>query len=122
MDLISATGLAVATLGGTAVGLERQWSGHASGPHARFGGIRTFSLLGAVGGLAGWLTTAGFLPLAVVLLAGATALVVAAYVAGRRTEIDGTTALPFPTCPTTAPRKWPRSSSWQQARSRAPGR
>lgn len=91
MDLISATGLAVATLGGTAVGLERQWSGHASGPHARFGGIRTFSLLGAVGGLAGWLTTAGFLPLAVVLLAGATALVVAAYVAGSRTEIDGTT-------------------------------
>ncbi len=91
MDLTSAAGLAVATLGGTAVGLERQWSGHASGPQARFGGIRTFSLLGAVGGLAGWLTTAGFLPLAVVLLAGATALVVAAYVAGSRTEIDGTT-------------------------------
>ena len=32
--------MAVAALGGAAVGVERQRSGHASGPHARFGGIR----------------------------------------------------------------------------------
>ena len=39
-------GLVVAALGGAAVGLERQWSGHADGPGARFAGIRTFTLLG----------------------------------------------------------------------------
>jgi hypothetical protein len=46
--------LLIATLGGTAVGLERQWSGHAEGPSARFGGIRTFTMLGALSGLSGW--------------------------------------------------------------------
>jgi hypothetical protein len=39
-------GLFIAMLGGTAVGLERQWSGHADGPAARFAGIRTFTMLG----------------------------------------------------------------------------
>ena len=43
-------GLLIATLGGAAVGLERQWSGHAEGPRARFAGIRTFTMLGAMGG------------------------------------------------------------------------
>ncbi len=91
MDLTAIAGLAVATLGGAAIGLERQWSGHASGPKARFGGIRTFTMLGGVGGLAGWLSTVGLLPLAIVLLAGATALVVAGYAAASRVDIDGTT-------------------------------
>ena len=49
----SALALAVATLGGAAVGVERQWSGHASGPAARFAGVRTFALLGALSGLSG---------------------------------------------------------------------
>src|SRR5436190_1167034 len=35
----------VAALGGAAIGVERQRSGHASGPRARFGGIRTFTLI-----------------------------------------------------------------------------
>ena len=52
-------GLLIAALGGAAVGLERQWSGHAEGPDARFAGIRTFTMLGAAGGLSGWLWTAG---------------------------------------------------------------
>ena len=30
--------LALAALIGLAVGIEREWSGHASGPRARFGG------------------------------------------------------------------------------------
>ena len=63
MDLIAVAGLGVAALGGAAIGLERQWSGHASGPHARFGGIRTFTMLGGTGGLAGWLSMNGLLPL-----------------------------------------------------------
>lgn len=91
MDLTTGVGLAAATLGGAAIGLERQWSGHASGPQAHFGGIRTFTLLGGLGGLAGWLSLGALLPLAVVLLGGAAALVVAAYVAASRVDVDGTT-------------------------------
>lgn len=83
--------LVVAALGGAAVGLERQWSGHAEGPAARFAGIRTFAMLGALGGLSGWLLSNGGALLAVVLLSGGVAITVAAYVAASRQEIDGTT-------------------------------
>lgn len=78
-------------LGGLAVGVERQWSGHASGPEARFAGVRTFTLLGGLAALAGQLWSAGFAALAVVLLAGATALVVLAYAAASRRDVEGTT-------------------------------
>jgi len=95
MDLLELVrNLAVAGLVGLAVGVEREWSGHATGPAARFAGIRTFLLLGLTGGVAGILTAMDGRPLAVVLLAIAGGLVVAAYVlAARRTAeaIDGTT-------------------------------
>lgn len=81
----------VATLGGAAVGVERQWSGHATGPHARFAGIRTFTLMGGMAGTAGWLCSLGDAVTAAVLMAGGVALVVAAYVAASRREVDGTT-------------------------------
>jgi uncharacterized membrane protein (DUF4010 family) len=84
-------GIAIAALGGAAVGVERQWSGHASGPEARFAGIRTFTLLGGLAGIAGWLWSQGFAALAAVLTAGAAALVVAAYLAASRRDVDGTT-------------------------------
>jgi uncharacterized membrane protein (DUF4010 family) len=84
-------GLFIATLGGTAVGLERQWSGHAGGARARFAGLRTFTMLGGLGGLSGWLAIAGLSAAAIVLLAGVVAIIVAAYIAGSRREIDGTT-------------------------------
>jgi uncharacterized membrane protein (DUF4010 family) len=84
-------GLVIAALGGAAVGLERQWSGHAQGPRARFAGIRTFTMLGAIGGLAGTLWGDGLVALATVLLAGAVTMTVAAYVAGSRHDVDGTT-------------------------------
>ena len=91
MTTSNIVGLLIAALGGAAVGLERQWSGHAEGPGARFAGIRTFTMLGAVAGLSGWLWTAGVTALAAILLAGAVAVVAAAYVAGSRQDIDGTT-------------------------------
>jgi uncharacterized membrane protein (DUF4010 family) len=91
MNSSATVGLIVAALGGTAVGLERQWSGHAEGPSARFAGIRTFAMLGAVGGLSGWLWTTGVMLLAGILLAGAIAITVAAYIAASRHDIDGTT-------------------------------
>ncbi|HWA57475.1 MAG TPA: MgtC/SapB family protein, partial [Gemmatimonadales bacterium] len=86
--------LAVATLAGMAVGIEREWSGHTVGPEARFAGVRTFLLLGLLGGLAGWFLGAGYGGVALLLLAGAAALIVAAYVLVARQggeAIDGTT-------------------------------
>ena len=83
--------IAIAALGGAAVGVERQWSGRASGPRRDFAGVRTFTLLGALGGIAGILWTSGLLPLATALLAGVAALIVAAYVAASRADLDGTT-------------------------------
>jgi uncharacterized membrane protein (DUF4010 family) len=84
-------GLLIATLGGAAVGLERQWSGHAEGSGARFAGLRTFTMLGAVGGLSGWLWNGGVTTPATLLFAGAVMIIVAAYAAGSRQDIDGTT-------------------------------
>jgi uncharacterized membrane protein (DUF4010 family) len=89
--MIDILGLVIAALGGTAVGVERQWSGHADGADARFAGVRTFTLLGGVGGLAGWLWQAGYTLPATVLLAGAAAITSAAYVARMRNDVDGTT-------------------------------
>lgn len=86
--------LAVAALTGLAVGLEREWSGHATGPLARFAGLRTFFLLGTLGGVAGWLAATGNVALGVAMAAGAAALVVAAYAIAARPggrAIDGTT-------------------------------
>jgi uncharacterized membrane protein (DUF4010 family) len=91
MSTTDILGLLIAALGGAAVGLEREWSGHATGPGARFAGIRTFTMLGATGGLSGWLWTTGLTTPASILLAGAVAVVAAAYVAGSRRDIDGTT-------------------------------
>lgn len=86
--------LGIAGLAGLAVGVEREWSGHASGPTARFAGVRTFLLLGTTGGIAGWLSDSGAMPVAVALVAMAGLVIVAAYLAAtRRTPVDleGTT-------------------------------
>jgi len=90
-DLAALERIAIALLGGLAVGIERQWSGKADGPRARFAGLRTFTLLGLVAGLSGWLWTAGLTGPALVLLAGVGALVVVAYLAASRRDIEGTT-------------------------------
>jgi uncharacterized membrane protein (DUF4010 family) len=91
MARVHVLGIVVAALGGAAVGLERQWSGHAEGPQAHFAGIRTFTMLGAMAGLSGWLWTAGMTWLAAILLAGAVAITVAGYVRASRHDVDGTT-------------------------------
>jgi uncharacterized membrane protein (DUF4010 family) len=90
-DHTSVMAIAAAALAGAAIGVERQWSGHATGPRARFGGVRTFTLLGGLAGVAGQLWAAHFELLAAALLAGATALVVAAYAAASRRDVEGTT-------------------------------
>jgi len=63
-------GIAIAALGGAAVGLEREWSGHASGPEAHFAGIRTFTLPGGLAGVTGWFWILNLYAPAVVLLGG----------------------------------------------------
>ncbi len=84
-------GLVAAILGGAAVGVERQKSGHATGPKARLGGIRTFTLLGTLAGLAGLLIDSEMAVPAALLLAGALLLIVAGYIRASRTDVDATT-------------------------------
>jgi uncharacterized membrane protein (DUF4010 family) len=91
MVMTDIVGLLIAALGGAAVGLERQWSGHAEGPGARFAGIRTFTMLGTVGGLSGWLWNTGLTLPSAILFAGGVIIIAFAYVAGSRHDIDGTT-------------------------------
>ncbi|MEZ5416614.1 MAG: DUF4010 domain-containing protein [Vicinamibacterales bacterium] len=91
MSLDLAIRLAIAAVAGAVVGVERQWSGHADGPQARFAGVRTFTMLGLVGGMTGVLHEAGAPLAAGALLVGAAALVVAAYASAARHDVDGTT-------------------------------
>jgi uncharacterized membrane protein (DUF4010 family) len=91
LEVRDVLGILIAALGGAAVGLEREWSGHATGPRARFAGIRTFTLLGLLAGATGWLWSSGVQLLAALLLAAIGALIVTAYVAASRVEVDGTT-------------------------------
>lgn len=81
-------GIAIALLGGAAVGVEREHSGHAV---AHFGGIRTFTLLGLLSGIAGWMWDADLRIPAAILLTAAAALVVTGYFAASRVDVDGTT-------------------------------
>jgi uncharacterized membrane protein (DUF4010 family) len=93
-ELEAVVRLAIATLVGLAVGAEREWSGHASGPNAHFAGIRTFLLLGVIGGGAGILASHDQTIVAAILLAVSALLVIAAYVASVRrpeSDLDGTT-------------------------------
>ena len=91
VDIADWLGVFVAILGGAAVGVERQHSGHATGPDARMGGIRTFTLLGTLAGIAGFLIEAELVVPAALLIAGALGLTVAAYVRASRNDIDATT-------------------------------
>ena len=90
-DLGGFAGVIVAILGGAAVGVERQKSGHATGPDARLGGIRTFTLLGTIAGISGLLLESGYAIPAAFLIAGGIAVIVAGYVRASRKDIDATT-------------------------------
>lgn len=93
-ELDAAARLAIAVLVGTGVGLEREWSGQTTGPNARFAGLRTFLLLGLSGGVAGLLLSSSDGAAASVVIGGAMAFTIAAYVmAARRPsgDVGGTT-------------------------------
>ena len=93
-DLPLALDLLVSALVGLAVGVEREWSGHTTGPDGRFAGIRTFTLLGVIGGFGGWFFRDGQPVLAAVILGAGALFPIAAYAATLRrpgTTTDGTT-------------------------------
>ncbi len=90
-DLEGALGMLAAALGGAAIGVEREWSGHASGSKARFAGVRTFTLLGGLAGVVGQLWVAGHELPAAILLAAAAVLVLAGYAVASRHDVGGTT-------------------------------
>ncbi|HEX7793792.1 MAG TPA: MgtC/SapB family protein [Vicinamibacterales bacterium] len=90
-DFFPALGVVVAALGGAAIGVERQWSGHATGTHPHLGGVRTFTLIGGAAGLAGVLATAGYGAVAATVVVGLVALIVIGYLAASRNHIDATT-------------------------------
>jgi uncharacterized membrane protein (DUF4010 family) len=83
--------LIAGALTGAAVGLERQWSAQATSRAARFGGLRTFTCIGLIGAVAGWLWTLDATIPASLLIGATAALVVAGYVAASRVDVDATT-------------------------------
>lgn len=93
--LDTAARLAVAGLVGLAVGIEREQSGHAIGPDPDFAGIRTFLLIGLLGGLGGLFVAHDATALGVALVVAGASLTVGAYVVSARKNvkhaIDGTT-------------------------------
>jgi uncharacterized membrane protein (DUF4010 family) len=84
--------LGVASLGGLAVGIEREWSvkrGHHA-PH--FAGTRTFLLMGLLGGLGAQLCRSNLVAAGTALLIASAALIVVAYaITSRRDDVGGTT-------------------------------
>ena len=93
-ELTFAGNLGVAALVGLAVGFERERSGKTTGPDARFAGVRTFFMLGLLGGIGGHLLADGNAAAAVVLLSAGGVLSVIAYALTVRrpgATSDGTT-------------------------------
>ncbi len=84
--------LIVASLGGLAVGIEREWS-MKRGQHApHFAGTRTFLLLGLTGGLGAWLIHAGLSTAGTAFLIAGAALIVVSYgITSRSNDVGGTT-------------------------------
>jgi uncharacterized membrane protein (DUF4010 family) len=83
-------GIAIAALGGAAVGVDRQRAYRENEPGA-IGGLRTFTLLGTVAGVCGFLISNAFITLGVVILASAAALVLIVRLGAGRIPRDATT-------------------------------
>jgi uncharacterized membrane protein (DUF4010 family) len=89
-DITLAIRIIVAALGGLAVGIEREWSRDRK--TLRLGGVRTFLLLGLIGGIAAVIQERVSGAASVALLAGAAGLIVASYaLKAFRGDVDATT-------------------------------
>ena len=85
LNIDHAIGIGLALALGLLVGIQRGWTLRGSPEGARFAGIRTFALMGLVGGIAGALYQSSQGP-ATVLLAAAALLVVIGYARANRSE------------------------------------
>lgn len=83
-------GIAIASLGGAAVGVERQRVYRENEPGA-IGGLRTFTLLGTVAGSCGFLLSSQIVLPATVLLTGAVGLVLILRLVSGNVSRDATT-------------------------------
>lgn len=94
VDLPVLTGLGLAIMLGLLVGVQRGWALRREAPGTRFAGIRTFTLLGLAGGLAGFVHSID--PRVAAIVAGAVAiLVLIGYAKSARAtdQLSGTTSL-----------------------------
>lgn len=94
LDYAGLWGIGLAFVLGLLVGVQRGWVLRNEAAGSRFAGIRTFSLLGLAGGIAGALQSRAE-GLAVVLLAATAALIVLGYWRGsqRDAQVSGTGSL-----------------------------
>jgi len=94
LDQAPLTAIALALALGLLVGVQRGWSQRKAPAGARFAGIRTFGLLGLIGGIAGAFRTEAP-ALAAVLLGAAALLVVIGYwrATARDSAISGTASI-----------------------------
>jgi uncharacterized membrane protein (DUF4010 family) len=88
-----ALALLTALAAGLLVGVERGWKLKQQKAGSRVAGVRTFSLLGMVGGIAGLLGAARQPLIAAILAAGATAVLVTAYARELKARRDSTSAV-----------------------------
>ena len=84
-------GFAAALAIGLLIGIERGWKLRGEPDGSRFAGVRTYTLLGLGGGVAGLVAERGYAAVAAVIVAGAAIVVVRGY-AGER-KGDGTSAV-----------------------------
>ena len=88
--------LAVAALGGLAVGIEREWSEKRRGHSPHFAGPRTFLLLGLLGALGSIFLLHGLAIVGAALTIAGAALVVVAYgITSRHSDVGCTTLRMF---------------------------
>lgn len=92
---LNLSGLALALAIGLLLGVERGWQAREEEAGRRVAGIRTFALLGLLGGLAGTIGAQGSATVAVILVAGAIAALLLGYRAdmARDGNVSATTTL-----------------------------
>jgi uncharacterized membrane protein (DUF4010 family) len=88
----SLLGIAIAALGGAAVGIDRQHASVDSEPGA-IGGLRTFTLLGTIAGVCGFLITESYVAPAIVILASTALMVMIVRLGAGRISRDATTEI-----------------------------
>jgi uncharacterized membrane protein (DUF4010 family) len=90
---LQALGVGTSLACGLLIGIERGWKLKGAEPGSRVAGVRTFTMLGLVGGIAGLIGVLGQPAVAAVLAVGAVATMIVAYAPELRDHHDSTTAV-----------------------------